>query len=145
MSRSAPATTWLFTLSLAWLASAGGCVALNIPSERTADPADGGGVFGDWRHLRAQPSATTPHPLFSAAERDRFLPSHAVGHCDDPGHCDGHCGAPIAAPLDGGPLGIDPFDTTVELDGAPKTPEVPWPRFHPLPTRPVFGGGQAAR
>lgn len=26
----------------------------------------------------------------------------------------------------------------LEMDHAPKPPEVPWPRFHPLPTRPVF-------
>ena len=39
----------------------------------------------------------------------------------------------------GQPLEVDPFDTSVDPDGKPKPPEIPWPRFHPIPTRPVFG------
>jgi hypothetical protein len=35
--------------------------------------------------------------------------------------------------LDGGPLEEDP------LEQVPAEPEVPWPRFHPVPTRPIFG------
>lgn len=29
-------------------------------------------------------------------------------------------------------------DDGLAVSDAPKPPEVPWPRFHPLPTRPVF-------
>jgi hypothetical protein len=44
--------------------------------------------------------------------------------------------------LDGGPLEVDPFDCSLDVNGNPKQPEIPWPRFQPVPTRPVFGGGQ---
>jgi hypothetical protein len=89
-----------------------GCVALNIPSQRFEDSEDHGGVLGPWRkhgHL-------------------------AVGDSSHPQHCDDGAFA-----IDGGPLEIDPFDPTLDLDGTPKQPDVPWPRFHPVPTRPVFG------
>jgi len=36
--------------------------------------------------------------------------------------------------LDGGPLSNEPL----LVEQAPES-DVPWPRFHPLPTRPVFG------
>lgn len=89
-----------------------GCVALNIPSQRFHDPADHGGLFGHWRSGHSQ---NTPHP-----------PSREFHGSS------GFC-------IDGGPLEVDPFDPSLDVNGNPKQPEVPWPRFHPVPTRPVFG------
>jgi hypothetical protein len=34
---------------------------------------------------------------------------------------------------------VDPCDPSLDVNGVPKKPDVPWPRFHPVPTRPVFG------
>jgi hypothetical protein len=87
-----------------------GCIAMNIPSQRFHDPDDHGGLLGHWR-----------------------TGGNACGLHHQPGH--GHGGGPC---LDGGPLEVDPFDPNVDADGQPKPPEVPWPRFHPVPTRPVF-------
>ncbi len=90
-----------------------GCVALNIPSHRFHDPADHGGPLGHWRHQ---------DPL-----------SEGVSPVDG-----SHQGGPWC--IDGGPLEVDPCDPSLDVHGNPKQPEVPWPRFHPVPTRPVFGG-----
>jgi len=89
-----------------------GCVALNIPSQRLHDPADHGGLFGHWRNVE-DPNA-----------------GHHVSH--ELHHSGGFC-------IDGGPLEVDPLDPSLDFNGNPKQPEVPWPRFHPVPTRPVFG------
>lgn len=108
-----------------------GCVALNIPSERFGDPGDNGGLFGHWRS--GGRSHLQPHDVGADGSS---LPG---GHCDPHAHPvhDGvmHQGVLI----DGGPLEVDPFDPSVDVDGNRKQPEIPWPRFHPVPTRPVFG------
>ncbi|MFK8111918.1 MAG: hypothetical protein AB8B91_06935 [Rubripirellula sp.] len=104
----------LTILFLATCSSQLGCVALNIPSQRFQDAQDHGGVLGHWRnhgHL-ATPTGT--------------------------GHNHHHDGE--ACSFDGGPLEVDPFDPSLDASSNPKQPEVPWPRFHPVPTRPVFGG-----
>jgi hypothetical protein len=100
------------TLAILALTTQFGCVALSIPSERLHDPGDHGGLFGDWNHGVDHVGACTD------------------GHCEEPSRC------LVGMPCDGGPL-----DPTLDLDGNPKKNEekVPWPRFHPVPTRPVFG------
>lgn len=108
---------WPSMLLIATLALQTGCVALNIPSERFQDANDHGGVLGHWRqhgHLAS--------PI--GADHQHGQPIH--GHCS----------------LDGGPLEVDPFGPDPESRGKPKEPEVPWPRFHPVPTRPVFGANE---
>ena len=101
-------------LSLLLAVTQAGCVALNVPSQRYHDPDDCGGVFGAWSRTTASPSLhDDPHqPPTHCVEDDCFT---------------------------GGSLECDPFDTSVGPEGKPKPPEVPWPRFHPIPTRPVFG------
>ena len=107
-------------LSLPILLSQVGCVALNIPSRRFHDPTDHGGLFGHWRRGDVgcvDGSCVANEHGFHACQS-----SAAGGFC-----------------LDGGPLEVDPFDPNLDVDGNPKPPEVPWPRFHPVPTRPVYG------
>ncbi len=101
---------WL-PLLLLLVSSQSGCVALSIPSERFHDPADGGGLFGHWHG-----------DLGHSCERCE----HSPGNWDP-------------SSLDGGPLECDPLDPAAGEHGKPKQDEVPWPKFYPVPTRPVFG------
>lgn len=78
-----------------------GCLALNLPSDRHADPSDTGGWFGGWRMSSAGGSP------------------------------------PTAACLTGGALEADPFDPA-SVPGGVEPESVPWPRFHPVPTRPII-------
>ncbi|GAA4463808.1 hypothetical protein [Novipirellula rosea] len=156
MLRSASTKTLFLVLGLGLISIQAGCVALNIPSERLADPEDGGGVLGDWKHNRSKRIATKLHHAFSDpvgiestavfAGSGAFDPDCAPGV---PGHAEPLDAAgypidprfPVDQGFDGGALAVDPFDSSVEQDGSIKAPEIPWPRFHPMPTRPVFGGG----
>jgi len=99
--------------------SSSGCIALGIPSERFDDPADGGGLLGDFKRDQAYGPADMAREL---VEQGAVLSPSSEGlFCSD--------GSPLDVPA-------------VGLGGnAPqaKPPEVPWPRFHPVPTRPVFG------
>ena len=104
-----PFIGWLLLLAITQT----GCVALNVPSQRYHDPEDGGGVFGAWSLSGASQPIHNDH---------HHAPTHGV---EDGVMC--------------GSLEADPFDTCVGENGKPKPPEVPWPRFHPVPTRPVFG------
>ena len=110
--------SFIAILCLLGLLSQAGCVALNIPSQRFHDTDDRGGPLG---HLDG------PRSLFKFHESDNQAP---IEHCHQPA-------APVC--LDGGPLEADPFDSSLDIHGQPKPPEIPWPRFHPVPTRPVFG------
>ena len=109
-----------------------GCVALNIPSERLHDPADHGGFLGDWRTgFRGHDGACHGGTCEQSGCQN--------GSCEyDSCEFSGHCLHPMA--LGGGPLECDPFDPCDETAGNRKPDEVPWPRFHPVPTRPVFSG-----
>lgn len=108
-----------------------GCVALNIPSHRFHDPTDHGGLLGHWRtggHGDPIGSGTT----HSGGSIDNSIHTPHAIHADPCHQTAGFC-------LDGGPLEADPFDPTLDANGNPRKPEVPWPRFHPVPSRPVFG------
>ncbi|GAA5507847.1 hypothetical protein [Novipirellula caenicola] len=149
MLRSAPTKTLFLVLGLGLISIQAGCVALNIPSERLADPEDGGGVLGDWKHNRSKRIASKLHHAFSDpvdiestavfSGADEFDPACSPAF---PGHAQplDASGFPIEQGFDGGALTVDPFDSSVGQDGSIKPPEIPWPRFHPVPTRPVFGG-----
>lgn len=91
-----------------------GCVALNIPSQRHHDPADSGGILGSWEDP-ARPGRVLKEILMGPP------PEAGLDDCDD-----FHA------------FGSETFGT--EHAGEPETPEVPWPQYHPVPTRPVFGG-----
>lgn len=95
-----------------------GCVALNIPSRRFHDENDHGGLLGHWRGGGGRPLAH--ESSFATETSGEFHGSSGI------------C-------MDGGPLEVDPFDPTLDVNGNPKQPEIPWPRFHPVPSRPVFG------
>lgn len=60
---------------------------------------------------------------------------HAADH-----DCEHPCRSLEPLAIDGGPLDLDGRDPALEINGKPKKDEVPWPRFHPVPTRPIFGG-----
>lgn len=107
-----------FLLLVGVLLSQVGCVALNIPSQRFHDATDQGGLLGHWRGSSGRPIAD--NRLIESGTASEFHGSSGI------------C-------VDGGPLDVDPFDPTLDVDGNPKQPEVPWPRYHPVPTRPVFG------
>jgi hypothetical protein len=109
----------ILMILLGTLVSQVGCVALNIPSHRFDDPTDCGGVLGPWRKGHCKP----------AHHHGDLGPHLTVGEFHD---ASGDC-------IDGGPLDSAPFDPSLDCQGNPKRPEVPWPRFHPVPTRPVFG------
>lgn len=94
------------------LAGQVGCVALNIPSQRFHDPSDHGGVLGDWKQ-----------------ELGHFGAPGSESYYEQTTDC-----------IDGGPLDFDPLDPTLDEQGNQRQPEIPWPRYHPVPTRPVFGG-----
>ncbi|MCG8649990.1 MAG: hypothetical protein MI861_09155 [Pirellulales bacterium] len=96
------------------LLSQAGCVALNIPSQRLHDAGDKGGLFGHWR--------------------DRSVGTHFHQQVHHPAET-----LVIQPNLDGGPLEVAPFECDPVQGGNGKPAEVPWPKFHPVPTRPVFG------
>ncbi|EMI55945.1 hypothetical protein [Rhodopirellula sallentina] len=96
-----------------------GCLALGIPSERLHDPADRGGLLGDWNSdVSYGPDQIT---------QDLVEQGVVLATTDDGLFCEG------PSPLDVNPK------TGCLSPPKEKTPEVPWPRFHPVPTRPVFG------
>ncbi|MCM2372019.1 hypothetical protein [Aporhodopirellula aestuarii] len=109
---------WLCLWSCVCICSTG-CLALGIPSERLHDPADRGGLLGDW-------NSDVP---YGPTEIGQELV---------------HEGVVLVTPDDGlfcsevSPLDVSP-KTGCAIKPKEKAPEVPWPRFHPVPTRPVFG------
>ncbi|MDG2223462.1 MAG: hypothetical protein P8L85_18920 [Rubripirellula sp.] len=113
-----------------------GCVALNIPSQRWHDPNDEGGVFG---HLQG----TTVH---RATGQELLLGTDSTvlevseGPYDHTLVSPGFHGGPGFHDPDGSCVDCEPncFDPLAETE-ATAPPEIPWPKFHPVPTRPVFG------
>jgi len=86
----------------------GGCLAMNIPSVRYQDPEDRGGILG--AHKKQEPAT-----LEAMAESQHSSIDSTSCGCID-------CGE----------------GEMIDGEKPEKPPEVPWPRFHPLPTRPVF-------
>lgn len=104
-----------------------GCVALNIPSQRHHDPSDAGGILGNWKNG----SVGLGHRVTAAFNDASDLGSGI--NADDFNSSGEAC-------IDGGPLGYDPSMDDGSLGrGGSKAPEIPWPRYHPVPTRPIFG------
>jgi len=136
----------LLLILLAVLLSQVGCVALNIPSQRLHDPGDKGGVLGHWNGEHGQCSSglcTTGQCVSGQCVSGECVSGQCVsGECS-PGQCTGEAcqiagqGSPASQPcLDGGPLVHDAEDP---MGMEPPQAEVPWPRFHPVPTRPLLG------
>jgi hypothetical protein len=120
------------SLAMTWLMATGlvatsGCVAIGIPSKRFHDPQDHGGLFGDFRKGGASGMPDRP------AQHD--------GHfCDGTGVA-GQCTQRCCAGAGGHDGHFDEQDGWGDGGhGHSKAPEVPWPRYHPVPTRPVFSG-----
>lgn len=113
-------------LAIMFLAFQPGCIALNLPSERHHDPSDAGGILGGWKNG----SVGLGHRVTAAFNDASDLGDgiHA-GDFDSSGE----------ACIDGGPLGHDPSMDGSAGGGDTKPPEIPWPRYHPVPTRPIFG------
>ncbi len=106
-----------------------GCVALNIPSERFHDAADDGGWLGGWHRPKR----------FGVPD---LTPDH--GSASPSGHSAEIVGGKILGVQPGGDVAeacfgeVTPvFDPSAEAADRQKN-EIPWPRFHPVPTRPVF-------
>jgi len=123
----------VFVLTVLLVPSLGGCVALQLPSERYFDPEDRGGLLGDWR-----PGPAKLPPAAQWADEVEAVQAIFPEQPLAPGHA---CGSACQADdCDGGilPMEVDPV-TGLPCVKKSKAPEVPWPRFHPVPTRPVFG------
>lgn len=116
-----------------------GCVALHLPSERYHDPDDLGGMLGRWKHARGPmpPSHVAEGSSCLADSSDpadegagpAFVPGRETWATQDEPGCD-----PFAPGYDPFAPGWNPF-----ARGDAEKP-VPWPKYHPVPTRPVFGG-----
>lgn len=122
-----PLSIVLASLIAACLFAMSGCVALSIPSKRFHDPQDRGGVLGDFRGGGSHGMSV------NAVDGDHFMgDSEHPSSCTENG-CSGTCGNGS----------YDDFDEDADFGSGGhhrKTPEVPWPRYHPVPTRPVFSG-----
>jgi len=103
-----------FALCLVWLLPIllSGCMALSIPSVRYHDPEDRGGLLGPQRPAHPTEDVTASGEQVFVED---IAESSACMGCGDES-CDDGC----------------------EGSESERPPEVPWPRFHPLPTRPVF-------
>ena len=116
--RSVIAKKLCFFFGFAWISPVllSGCLALSIPSVRYHDPEDRGGLLGPQRPANsAEVAAVSEEQVFAeSGGESSILPSSCTGCGGD--DCAGEC----------------------EGSESEKPPEVPWPRFHPLPTRPVF-------
>ncbi|QDT01654.1 hypothetical protein K227x_00210 [Rubripirellula lacrimiformis] len=110
-------------------------MALNVPSQRYHDPSDEGGMLGHWKHgsVGLGPyRAPLAHQAHGSDDFDpMMLDESFTGEPTD------------AVCFDGGPLQLDPSDPAFGSHGKSEAPEVPWPRFHPVPVRPVFGAPEA--
>lgn len=117
------------------LASAGGCVAMNIPSQRLYDVDDGGGILGSWGGKtidgHALPAGSSGDQSVHQIVGDQHVsPRDTLGNHHAGGNAVG-CGD-----SHGGKIFFDEeFDDEFAV---PDVDPVPWPRFHPIPTRPVF-------
>lgn len=126
---------WRFRLILTCMAAlilvtSTGCLALGVPSQRLHDPIDQGGLLGDWKANPSRTIAATTSELI--AEGGVVVPTNAA--------CASHP-KPDMGLLDL-PPGASALDLATTGHFAPrpeKPPEVPWPKYHPVPTRPVFG------
>lgn len=108
-----------------------GCLALGLPSQRFHDAQDQGGILGDFRHSKTPgPPGMTEDLLTAGAV---LVPPHAS------------CATGTSSVNEQTVMasGVDPMDvhpvTGSCLAPVEESPKVPWPRFHPVPTRPVFG------
>ncbi len=104
------------TLAMVLVITQVGCVALNIPSRRHHDPGDRGGLFGSWRQGDGLTESDVPMV-------------HPSGHTVS---CPGDCGDPACEEWGGCESGCGMYEEA-------QPPEIPWPRFHPVPSRPIFG------
>lgn len=127
------ATATLFLLIT--VAFCSGCVALNIPSERLYDADDDGGWLGGWnKPKRLGVSEGAVSRFVAGGEHSGSIPfetgfTDSAPVFDEPSFGQVAYGNPDEACFG------EEFDPESEAE-----PDVPWPRFHPIPTRPVFGG-----
>jgi len=120
-----PVSVLFALITTAWLLGTSGCIALSIPSERYHDPHDRGGLLGDFRRGSL---SRTQHLSGDESFQGGFDNS---SDCTSVG-----CSALHGSRLQDSDL-IDDEEFSLHK---PKTVEVPWPRYHPVPTRPVFSG-----
>ncbi|MEM1068997.1 MAG: hypothetical protein AAGI63_08890 [Planctomycetota bacterium] len=118
-----------FLLSL--LAMQSGCVALNIPSQRMHDPSDQGGLFGHWKNAKHR----QPELVESIPGMDPLVVQEAAEIAQSVAHGSGgfECETGVSSDCDWD------GDMLAPSSNEPPAEEIPWPKFHPLPTRPVFG------
>ncbi|MDA8743133.1 hypothetical protein N9N28_00745 [Rubripirellula amarantea] len=98
---------------------------MNIPSQRFHDADDHGGILGAWKTgpidlANAETMADLRSPSSNGIE-------HAAAGVEHASSC-----------VSGGALDVDPFDQSAGEHRPPAEPEVPWPRYHPVPTRPLY-------
>jgi len=122
-----------------------GCIAMNIPSRRDFDGTDDGGILGGWSKPKrfGVPHADASGP--PAARDDATFRHHFGDVVDNPLDVEPgtlpHAGTNLADSCLGHSVYLD-GPTDIHADGlqGQRSPaaEVPWPRFHPVPTRPVY-------
>lgn len=123
-----PLSIAVASIVAAYILATTGCIALGIPSKRFHDPQDRGGLLGDFRV-----GGSLPTPV-NAGDGDHFIDNS--GH---PAPCvEGYCvdACESETPYDN----FDDGAGIRSIGRHQKLPDVPWPRYHPVPTRPVFTG-----
>jgi hypothetical protein len=111
-------------------------VALNIPSQRWHDPEDQGGLFG--HHQGGSDHHTGGQELLLNA--DSTVMEITEGPYDETLVSPGFFGEPAFHGSGGccADCETNCFDPLAETEAA-APPDIPWPKFHPVPTRPVYG------
>lgn len=115
---------------------------MNIPSERLHDAGDDGGWLGGWHRPKrlGVPDPTAPLAGFVDQTPPPHHPLNPDAHVFPGGPS--FSGAPSGASLAEQCLGDETpvYDPAAEAQRA--ADEVPWPKFHPVPIRPVFGANR---
>jgi len=135
-------TTSLLMLTL--LLTQAGCVALNIPSHRAHDPEDRGGLLGHWKDAKhRQPDWVNKFPGMDPAAVERAAAEATMMQTPR-----------MEAPLTESPHDLSQFhgggcfcsdceagqyDPMASTQASAEESEIPWPKFHPVPTRPIYG------
>ncbi|MEE2938418.1 MAG: hypothetical protein VYA84_20715 [Planctomycetota bacterium] len=128
--------TFASVLFAGLLLALSGCVALNIPSQRWHNPEDPGGLFG--HHRGGSDHQTGVQELLLT--KDSTVMEISEGPYEELPVSPGFFGESEFRGSGGccAECETNCFDPLAETEAA-TPPDIPWPKFHPVPTRPVYG------